>query len=374
MTQYLSSQHQYNTAGIRDLLTSVFDDEDFGYFCYDHFRPVHQKFTAAMTFSRKVQLLIDHCEKQGEFEALMSRVRQINPTRYETQAPYVLETAPAEVEPVTADPEPQSGACVPESIPLVQPHPLLPDRELAPNPFGDTGSITDPDRFFDREEILRQIFEELNKGVNLSLVGESQIGKTSLLWTICSLGPTRLVPSADAPTYLSLEWVDNEDEFYEAMSDVLGLSEPLRGYKLKRALTGRRIVLCLDEMEKMTWDGFTVYVRSQLRGLADGADAALKLVIASRSPLATLFPDSPGLDSPLAGICHQLDVGPFSPAVAREFLAVRLQDTGLTFSQPQIEALVANSGGHPARLQQSAADLYRALAAQAHLATSSKPD
>lgn len=35
--------------------------------------------------------------------------------------------------------------------------------EIKPNPFGDTGCITDASRFFGREELLRRIFEELDR-------------------------------------------------------------------------------------------------------------------------------------------------------------------------------------------------------------------
>jgi hypothetical protein len=232
-----------------------------------------------------------------------------------------------------------------------------PSQEIPPNPFGDTGRINDPDRFFDREDLLRQIFEELGKGVNLSLVGESQVGKSSLLSMVCALGPERLSLPPEAFAYLSLEWVDDEDDFYEALCDALGI-EICRGFKLTRALRDKRIVLCLDEIEKMAWEGFSVRLRSQLRGLADGPAAPLKLVIASRSPLAHLFPDSPELDSPLAGICRQLDVAPFSPEAARTFVADRLRDTGVTFSRDEIATAIHESGGHPARLQQILRELY----------------
>jgi len=232
-----------------------------------------------------------------------------------------------------------------------------PHTVTAPNPFGDRGRITDPDRFFDREELLRQIFEELGKGVNLSLVGESQIGKSSLLSMVCALGPERMGRPPETFAYLSLEWVDDESDFYEALCDALGI-ETCRGYQLTRALRDKRYVLCLDEIEKMTWDGFTMHVRSQLRGLADGPAAPLKLVIASRSPLAYLFPDSTELTSPLAGICHPLDVGPFPPDVAREFLDDRLRSTSVSFTESEIATLLEESGSHPAKLQHAAADLY----------------
>jgi hypothetical protein len=229
------------------------------------------------------------------------------------------------------------------------------------NPFGDAGRLADPAQFFDREELLRQIFEELRKGVNLSLVGETQAGKSSLLSMVCAKGPRRLGRPAGSFVYINLQWVDSEDDFYAALCDALAI-EPCRGYELTRALRGKQCVVCLDEIEKMAWRefGFTARVRSQLRGLADGIGASLKLVIASRSALARLFPDSPELDSPLAGVCRQLDVGPFAPDVARAFVAHRLRGTGVAFAESELAALLAQSGGLPGKLQRLAADLYDA--------------
>lgn len=239
-------------------------------------------------------------------------------------------------------------------------------KRIAPNPFGERGRITNPNRFFDREDLFRQIFEELNKGVNISLVGESAVGKSSILSMVCEQGPTAKTCEAFEKLaglsfiYFNVEWIEDEDDFYEALCDELGI-ESCRGYKLTRALRGKRYVLCLDEIEKMAWEGFTVKVRSHLRGLADGPDAPFKLVIASRSPLARLFPDSPELDSPLAGICRQLDVKPFSPEVARKFLLNRLEGTGVSFKEEQINKLISKTEGHPAKLQDEAATLYRKL-------------
>ncbi|MEC4818246.1 MAG: effector-associated domain EAD1-containing protein [Scytonema sp. PMC 1069.18] len=44
--------------------------------------------------------------------------------------------------------------------------------QIVENPFGCRGRITDPKKFFNREELLRQVFEELRKGSSISLVGE----------------------------------------------------------------------------------------------------------------------------------------------------------------------------------------------------------
>jgi hypothetical protein len=226
----------------------------------------------------------------------------------------------------------------------------------AGNPFGDRGQIG-PERFFDRTELLRQIFEELSKGQSVSLVGEREVGKSSLLAMICAQGRQRIQPPPDAIVYLSLQVAHDEGDFFEALCDALEVPN-CRGSKLDRALRGRRCVLCLDEAEVINSAGFTLNTRRELRGLAAGAALPLKLVIASRNPLSKLFPDSPELDSPLAGICLPLEVGPFSLDTIRAFVAHRLRGTGVTFTEGEVAALAAETGGHPARVQRAAADLY----------------
>jgi len=227
-------------------------------------------------------------------------------------------------------------------------------------PFGDTGRITDPDRFFDREELLRQIFEALHQGSSISLVGESQIGKSSILSMICQLGPERLQLPLDRFIDLDMQYIRNEGDFFEALCCELALDETYRGYRLLRALAGRSYILCLDEIERMiNQEAFTNDLRTELRGLADGADSRFTLVIASRSSLDELFPDSPLQTSPLSGICRQLDVLPFSEEDTREFLTQRLAGTDVSFTDQEMTDLFAQTNGHPGYLQRSADILWR---------------
>lgn len=227
-----------------------------------------------------------------------------------------------------------------------------------PNPFGQTGRITDPAHFFGRDDLLRRIFEELRKGTSLSLVGERQSGKSSLLAMICALGPEQLHLPAEAFVYINMQMIDDSHDFFESLCAEMHMP-PMRGGKLARALRGKRFVVCLDEIEKMADTAyFKGAEREQLRGLADGSDAPLTLVIASSLPLDQLFPDRPGMTSPLANVCLPLDVPAFSRAAARDFLAQRLQGTGVTFSAADIDDLLAQSGGNPARLQRAAAELF----------------
>lgn len=234
--------------------------------------------------------------------------------------------------------------------------------EIKPNPFGDTGRITDPKRFFGREELLRQLFEELARGSNRVLVGADKVGKSSIISMVCQLGPARLQLPKDAFILLDMRNVDDEQDFFEALCDQLKIKPVCRGNKLARALSGKRYILCLDEIHLMTNEAdFSGKERTQLCGLADGADTPLTLLIASQKPLIDLFPDSPYSTSPLAGICQQIDVMPFSEDEVRQFLASRLEGTGVSFSEEQIQELMQRSGGKPGRLQIEAEHLYRRL-------------
>jgi transcriptional regulator with XRE-family HTH domain len=228
-------------------------------------------------------------------------------------------------------------------------------------PFGDEGCIENPDRFFNRQALLNQVFEALKTGCSRSLVGESEIGKSSILSMICHRGPDRLSLPSQAFIRFDMQTFWPPEAFLHALQDALklklDLNSPAFGFDLQRQLNGRRYFLCLDEIEAFT--DFPDYIPRLLRGLADGSRKPFTLVTASRSPLSQLFPDTPTKTSPLTGICQQIDVTPFDEQEAREFLQRRLQGTGITFTENEIAALVTQSGGHPARLQKKAALLYR---------------
>lgn len=225
------------------------------------------------------------------------------------------------------------------------------------NPFTHSGRLTDPSLFVGRKEILRQLFEDFRRGGNRALLGPAQIGKSSLLSMVCALGPERLGFEPSAFVYLNLQIIDDDGDFFDALCHKLGIT-PCRGYKLERQLSQRRIVLCLDEVEKLQSERFPVAVREQLRGLADGADAPLTLLLASRVPLDKLFPDAPDRTSPLYNVVPPLTVPPFSDAECRELLSTRLRGSGVTFVDSEIAQLIQTSHGHPATLVAAAATLF----------------
>jgi hypothetical protein len=257
----------------------------------------------------------------------------------------------------------------PEALVDRQPPPLVEGQTTSgalsrKNPFGDRGCIRDPARFFNREQELAEIFDELRKGSSLSLVGEAQVGKSSLLAMIAARGPQELQRDPAQFVSIDMQVIRNEDEFFDALCEKLGLGLSVRGVALERALRGRQVVVCLDEIEKMTNpQSFSGEERAELRGHANGSDTPFTLVIASRSPLAQLFDDDPRKTSPLADLCGQPHrVGSFSQATSEAFLLHRLQGNAVSFTTSQRQKLHEQSHGHPGQLQTAAAALYRQLA------------
>ncbi|TAF56848.1 MAG: ATP-binding protein [Oscillatoriales cyanobacterium] len=226
------------------------------------------------------------------------------------------------------------------------------------NPFiPQHGKIDNSRYFFGREREIRRVFETLNSGSSVAIIGERAIGKSSLLQAIYRQAPTQLRHPRQ-PIYLNLQNVYDENDFYGALCSLVGI-EIVKGYQLQRALESHRFLLLLDEVEKMTWDGFTNQVRGQLRGLAEGINAPLRLVVAACTSLDTLFPDSQdqNMTSPFKGICIEETLKQWDDKISREFIDSRLKADWLTpviqpvsFTEDEIAGLIAESGGYPQKL------------------------
>lgn len=220
-----------------------------------------------------------------------------------------------------------------------------------PNPFGRTGKLDGPPAYLVRQPLVDEVLNELRKGSSVSIVGESQTGKSSLLMYLCKYGPQMLGRAATDFVYIDMQVLHNDHDFYDCLCEELGIPG-VRGFRLTHALRGRQVVLCIDEVEKMTWQEFSRETRSELRGLADGATTPFTLVIASRLPLSRLFPDSGEMTSPLAGLCVPYNMPPFSLQETKLLVSQYLLETGLSLPERTIEEVWQHSAGQPAQLQQ----------------------
>ena len=218
------------------------------------------------------------------------------------------------------------------------------------NPFiPQHGSINDPRFFFGRKREIRSVFDILNSGSNVAIIGESTIGKSSLLQAIYRQAD--LLSRPRQPIYIDLQIVCDEDDFYDDLRHKAGIE---KGANLSRALESSPVLLLLDEIENMKWDGFTNPIRSKLRGWSANAfNPPLRLVIAARTSLNILFGEN--MTSPFIG--QEETLKKWDDQISREFIISRLQADWLTpvtqpvnFTEAEIAWLIAESGGYPQKL------------------------
>jgi type II secretory pathway predicted ATPase ExeA len=234
------------------------------------------------------------------------------------------------------------------------------------HPFSDRGRIEDPDRLFGREELIRGLQEELSKGSSISLVGDTRVGKSSILRYLYYRGEHEWWGVKSEFIYIDMQLINRDEEFYAALCAELEIEHPCEPLQLDTELRrrNRRYILLIDEIEALNSEKFSSDIRKNLRGWADGDYAPFILVIVSRSHLDIVFPSSTGEPSPLTGFCHHLDVLPFTEAETTAFIQHRLVGTGVNFTDEQIADLYQQTQGHPARLQQAATALYDATIQQ----------
>ncbi|MBD2613538.1 hypothetical protein H6G94_20040 [Nostoc punctiforme FACHB-252] len=227
------------------------------------------------------------------------------------------------------------------------------------NPFIPfTGRVEEKYLFFDRKREISRIFEVLNSGSSVVLIGEEGIGKSSLLWMISQEAESRLNVKRQS-VFLDLNLLHNETEFYSYLCHVIDIPENER-YKLNRKLGTCKILFAIDNVGKLTREGFTRNIRDYLRGFAEGSNAPLKLILAATEPLNNLFKDSQeqGDTSPLAGICQEEHIYPWDEATMRAFITNRLGNTSVSFTEEEIIQLIQQSGGHPRKLMQLCYQTY----------------
>jgi len=222
------------------------------------------------------------------------------------------------------------------------------------NPFVVSGRVNDPGFFFGRQRLVREICAELRKGCSISVVGDAQMGKSSLLYFLYQ---TRAQWQPDATVeFIDLQSILDEADLCETILSKLGeKGDTLRA--LKRALINCDLVLLLDEVERLAEEDFNPRLHDLLRSLAQEPHFAMCL--ATDRPLDQVFPaHTPGGVSPFHNIFTTKTLGPFTESEARDCISACLAKTDVAFTDREIERLLATSHCHPAKLLARAKTLF----------------
>ena len=232
---------------------------------------------------------------------------------------------------------------------------------ISENPFEPTTGTIDPELLFNYKSIISEVFENLNAGGSVALIGDTGMGKSSLLKSIKQQAIEKLkIPRK--PIYFNLSDIQDDDDYYQAMKNLLKLPEKVKGYEFVQQVRqqGEKFLLLLDEPEQLTWTGFTKPVRTQLRSLAnDGNPPPFRLVVAANKDLSKLFADSGLGTSPFEGICTEISLPPWEEDTMRQFINSRLARTSVNFVEKEIKLIIQKSKGNPRLLMQECNVIYR---------------
>jgi len=201
--------------------------------------------------------------------------------------------------------------------------------------------ITDPQKFFGREEELRAILNRLKSMQSTSVVGERRIGKSSLLYHIFHTGNTRLQTNDFRFVFIDLQEAkfQRQDLFLKNVLKELDLphagiqpdadiTEALVAFSEEIEKLDRKPVLLVDEFDDGLKHGrysenFFEHLRSMI------GSRKLGFVTASKKSLKDACLEG-GYSSPFYNVFTTKKLGPLTDGEAAQFLLAIHEEFGLT--------------------------------------------
>lgn len=340
--QYPPFSNKYNTAAIRQLLIEALSDEDLTIWCYDYFREVYQKFALNMSFPRKVQLLIEHCDRNNLFDELLFLLKELNPNKYAQFGPQIDE-------------------------PSRRPHAhSLSDLNIE-LPYGTMRSDS---KFYIERTADKDCKTYLNKAAAITLFIQAprQMGKSSLIH--------RLIDQATSKRYekkcVFIDFQKFPEEYFKderkllielclMIGDALGIPEAINQYWLGPRANIRMcsnylsrylipqingpFILAMDEVERLLTSPFKTNFFGMLRTwhndrVHDENFAKMTLFLSS-STESYLLIDNP-YQSPF-NVAERIDLQDFTEEEVNELN----RRHSYLLTQKQIRNLMQEIGGHP---------------------------
>ncbi|MEO7909311.1 MAG: AAA family ATPase [Roseiflexaceae bacterium] len=216
------------------------------------------------------------------------------------------------------------------------------------NPFTERGRITDPSRFAGRWSELSLLFERLESGRPVLVVGTPGIGKSSLLTHVTQAAAVNLEMPDLRAYYLDLRRAESADEIYRTVATALGhAGDTLAALELALLEARAPVLLCLDNAQEPLAAGWGVTLIESLARVVRGA--TLFLIVAAE-----------GTPPPLSEPFVLIRLGALAQTEVRLLVEAYLDDDAqVVFTPADIRQLIELSAAHPAYVQRAAYHLYQ---------------
>lgn len=199
-----------------------------------------------------------------------------------------------------------------------------------PNPFAGEGAFVDPTRFIGREEQVQRMWDRLDAGGNLSIVGPPGCGKSTMLALIAVELRKRMETRPRAI------WLPLQPKM-KPIAVELTLAHWLGGPKVKATdltmlLEEQHLILLLDDLGLLDKGERGLEVRLLLRRLSqDRTRSVVQLVATSLRPLHEIFRKDVSDDySPLHNVMGDIiELREFTSDEGLRFIAKALEGTPL---------------------------------------------
>lgn len=229
------------------------------------------------------------------------------------------------------------------------------------NPF--LTPTSDYNRAFGREALISEIVSIIRRDENIWLYGEPGIGKTLILKSLIEVGPSYLDLPQGAVMYFNLSSIRDESEifsvFYRNLPMVSTAPPDKEGRTFTR-LTGdykaEQLVLCVDNVDRANTVGLDqIFFALKRAGLGD---IKIFLVCTSRELDRSLMKSR---SRPFTF----LYVAPINVFDVRTYIMNQLGESGIEFTEADIEAIYRESKGFPNRVRKLAATVFEKYASSA---------
>jgi hypothetical protein len=207
--------------------------------------------------------------------------------------------------------------------------------------------LRDSRLFFGRRTELASVWGYLGKQLDVSIVAERRMGKSSLLWYIKEMAPNQLRFKAHIE-YLDMEMVSSANEFFSYLAERLK-AEIETARDLERAVSKHPLILCLDEFDNaINHPGFPDDFFHSLRALSQAP--GLTLVVATKARLADLR-NWGDLVSPFPNIFPTVTLSPMPDDEAYELLVGTAALAEIKFEKETLAKAIELGERRPWRLQ-----------------------